>query len=152
MQFATIPNLPTTDNPKLNKAHDKLQALLGALKEKEVPDEIVQQINEWLDLLSEEDDANKLRKKINKVYFKIVNLVVQKVKLVPKQYYQNLWLAVGMSAFGIPIGVAFSVALDNFAFIGLGLPIGLSMGIAVGVGLDKKAEKEGRQLDVPQQI
>lgn len=108
--------------------------------------------NEWLDLLSEEDDANRLRKKINKVYFKIVNLVVQKVKLVPKQYYQNLWLAVGMSAFGIPIGVAFSVALDNFAFIGLGLPIGLSMGIAVGVGLDKKAEKEGRQLDVPQQI
>jgi hypothetical protein len=46
MQFATIPNLPTADNPKLNKAHDKLQALLGALREKEVPDEIVQQINE----------------------------------------------------------------------------------------------------------
>ena len=52
-----------------------------------------------------------------------------------------------MSAFGMPLGVAFSVALDNFAFIGIGLPIGMSIGMALGAGMDKKAAKEGKQLD-----
>ncbi|MDQ1162310.1 hypothetical protein QE422_002678 [Chryseobacterium sp. SORGH_AS 447] len=33
-------------------------------------------------------------------------------------------------------------------FIGIGLPIGMSIGIAVGTLMDKKAQTEGRQLDV----
>ncbi len=35
--------------------------------------------------------------------------------------------------------------VPNFA---LGIPIGMGIGIAMGSGMDKKAFKEGRQLDI----
>jgi hypothetical protein len=38
--------------------------------------------------------------------------------------------------------------LDNYAFIGIGLPIGMSIGMAIGAGKDNQAKKEGRQLDI----
>lgn len=53
-----------------------------------------------------------------------------------------------MTAFGIPLGVAYGSITGNMAFIGIGLPIGMALGIAVGTGMDKKAMKEGRQLDI----
>jgi hypothetical protein len=52
-----------------------------------------------------------------------------------------------MSAFGLPLGVAFGAALGNMAFLGIGLPIGMSIGIALGNGMDTKAKNEGRQLE-----
>ena len=70
------------------------------------------------------------------------------MKLVPKFYYRNLWMVLGMSAFGIPLGVAFSMSIKNMAFIGIGLPIGMAIGMIVGTNMDKKAFDEGRQLDV----
>ncbi|ESU27119.1 hypothetical protein FLJC2902T_22270 [Flavobacterium limnosediminis JC2902] len=91
-----------------------------------------------------------------KVYFKeldafektLLKEIEKKYKLVKKDYYTNLWTAVGMSAFGVPIGVAFGSIFKNMAFIGIGLPIGLVIGRLVGSNLDKKALKENRQLDI----
>ena len=68
-------------------------------------------------------------------------------KLVPKNYYRNLWLPLGMSAFGLPIGVAFGLLVDNIALLSIGLPIGLAIGVALGISLDQKAAKAGKQLD-----
>jgi hypothetical protein len=34
------------------------------------------------------------------------------------------------------------------AFLGVGLPIGMAMGMAIGTDMDKKAFKEGRQIDL----
>ena len=65
-----------------------------------------------------------------------------------KNHYRNTWLALGMAAFGIPLGVAFGMSLRNLAFLGIGLSIGLAIGIAVGTGMDKKAFEEGRQMDL----
>jgi hypothetical protein len=79
---------------------------------------------------------------------RLIKLIEKEVKLVPKNYYRNLWLTLGMAGFGIPIGVAFGASLGNMAFIGVGLPIGLAFGIALGTGMDKKALAEGRQLDL----
>jgi hypothetical protein len=31
---------------------------------------------------------------------------------------------------------------------GIGIPIGVIIGMAIGAGMDKKAFKEGRQLDI----
>lgn len=53
-----------------------------------------------------------------------------------------------MSAFGIPLGVAYVSIIGNMAFLSIGLPIGMVLGMAVGAGMDKKALKEGRQLDI----
>ncbi len=89
-----------------------------------------------------------MRTIIKKKQTRIIKLLEKEVKLVPKNYYRNLWLVLGMVTFGIPIGVAFGTSLGNMAFIGIGLPIGLAIGIAVGSGLDKKAFEEERTLDV----
>lgn len=53
-----------------------------------------------------------------------------------------------MAVFGLPIGIIIGFALDNMAFLGIGLPMGLAVGIAIGTGMDKKAQEEGRQLDI----
>ena len=67
---------------------------------------------------------------------------------MPKKHYRNTWLAVGMAAFGIPLGLAFGATLGNMAFLGIGLPIGMVFGMSVGTNMDKKAFEEGRQLDL----
>ncbi len=68
--------------------------------------------------------------------------------LVTKGYYQNLWMVLGMTIFGVPFGLMFGLALDNFAFFGIGLPIGMPIGMAVGMTQDKKAASEGKVLDI----
>ena len=55
-------------------------------------------------------------------------------------------MVLGMSSFGLPMGVAFGLALGNIGLMGLGLPIGMGIGLAVGTNMDKKALAEGRQL------
>ena len=65
-----------------------------------------------------------------------------------KNHYRNTWLALGMAAFGIPLGVAFGTSSGNMGLIGIGLPIGMVIGMAVGSGMDKKAVESGRQLDL----
>ena len=59
-----------------------------------------------------------------------------------------MWLAIGMSAFGLPIGVAFGLSIGNIGLMAIGLPIGMAIGAAVGTGMDKKALEAGRQLDI----
>ena len=80
--------------------------------------------------------------------FRILKLIEKEQKLVPKNIYRNRWLAIGMSAFGIPFRVAFGISLGNMAFLAIGLPLGMAIGIAIGAGMDKKAFEEGRQLDL----
>ena len=53
-----------------------------------------------------------------------------------------------MSAFGIPIGVAFGSSVGNMGLLAIGMPIGMGIGIAVGAHMDKKAADQGRQLDL----
>jgi hypothetical protein len=53
-----------------------------------------------------------------------------------------------MNAVGLPIGAALGISLNNIALLGIGLPIGMIYGYFVGKRLDKKAQTEGRQLDI----
>jgi hypothetical protein len=78
----------------------------------------------------------------------IFKLVEKELKLVTKNHYRRLWMVLGMTIFGVLLGVAFGASLGNMAFLGLGLPIGMAIGIGVGTVMDKKAATEGRQLDV----
>ncbi|KAB1064945.1 hypothetical protein F3059_05865 [Salibacter halophilus] len=88
------------------------------------------------------------KNKLVKVRSKIVRLVEKQAKLVPQNYYRKLWLALGMSVFGMPIGVVFGTSFGSMAYLGVGLPIGMAVGIAVGASMDKRALQEGRQLDI----
>ncbi|MCP2042850.1 hypothetical protein [Pontibacter sp. HSC-36F09] len=138
-----------TQNDKLAEEFGRMQQLIDALNSKAIPEGIAATIAQQIEPLNSPDiPAPLYAARLKKTRSFILKLVEKQLKLVPQKHYQKLWLALGISALGIPFGVVFSVALKNFAFIGLGLPIGIGVGIAVGTQLDEQAKAEGRQLDL----
>lgn len=134
---------------KLAEEVDRMQQLIDALNSKAIPEGIAATITQQLEPLSGLDIPDKqYAARLKKSRRSILRLVEKQLNLVPQKHHLKLWMALGMSALGIPFGVVFSIALKNFAFIGLGLPIGMGIGIAVGTKLDEKAKAEGRQLDL----
>jgi hypothetical protein len=127
----------------------QFEKLLSELRKKELPDGLVNAINKDIEALNASSGSgDEQRKSIKKIQMRLIKLIEKEVKLVPKNYYRNLWLTLGMAAFGIPLGAAFGASLGNMAFLGIGLPIGMAVGSALGSGMDKKALAEGRQLDI----
>ncbi len=133
---------------KLSKLLNQFEDLINELKKKKLPENLVLLINFKIEEINSIDDSKKrLKNKIKKNQSKIIQQVEKESKIVPKNHYRNTWLAIGMAAFGIPMGIAFGTSMGNMAFIGIGLPIGMAIGIAIGTNKDKKALEEGRQLN-----
>lgn len=130
----------------VQRSYQKLLLILEYLDGKTVPEKVEVQLNERIDKINAETDPKKLGITIRKAYQRATQLLEKHMKVVPQRYYMMQWMAIGMAAFGLPIGVAFGTALDNMAFIGVGFGMGLPIGMAVGSAMDRKAEKEGRQL------
>ncbi|TVR76373.1 MAG: hypothetical protein EA409_13505 [Saprospirales bacterium] len=143
------PRPEVENNDKLKKAVGQFENLLDELRHRDLPDELVLSINTDIEKLSASPmSGDDLVKTIKKVKAKIVKSVEKGAKLVPINYYRNLWFPLGMAVYGLPLGVVFGMSLGNMAFLGIGLPIGMALGIAVGSQMDKKAYKEGRQLGI----
>lgn len=140
------PNLDVTG--KLFKLYIQFSEILNQLRKKQLPDTFITFINSEITALNALPDGDELRK-ITKAKQTIILKVLEKEhKIVTKNHYRNIWLPVGMTAFGLPLGAAFGLAIGNIGLLSIGLPIGMAIGIGVGVSLDKKALQEGRQLDV----
>jgi len=136
-----------SENSKAYRPYVQFGKLIDELRKKELSEEITAFVNlniNELNLITVENLKNQVKKK----QAKIITQLEKKLKIVPKNHYKNTWLAIGMSIFGIPLGVAFGVSLGNLALLGIGLPIGMVIGLAIGTGMDQKAFKEGRQLDI----
>ena len=125
----------------------QFQELLKAIRKKELPDKIIEIINQDIeDINSTSLISNELRKLIRQKQGKIMKLLEKELKIVPKEYYQNQWLALGL-CLGVAFGGAFGISIGNMSFSGGGIGIGMAVGFAIGMMLDKKALKEGRQLE-----
>lgn len=150
MEFKELDKRVNIDqNKKLNNTYSQFGELLNELNKKELPNEVISSINSGIEEINSFKESEKgLRKLIRKAQSRIIKLIEKELKLVTKNHYRNTWLAIGMSVFGIPLGVAFGTSLGNMGFIGIGLPIGMAIGMAIGTGMDKKAFEEGRQLDL----
>jgi len=134
---------------KLVRQFSDFEKLINELKKRDLPSEIVNSINQDIDDINAFVGSHKdLLKQLRKKQSGIIKLIEKELKLVTKNHYRNMWLAVGMAAFGIPFGVVFGISLGNMAFLGVGIPIGMGIGIAIGTAMDKKALDEGRQLDL----
>lgn len=134
---------------KLTNLHAQFEKLLLELRKRELPDKVVQSINTNIDLIDPAMEPEKAYfKQFRKTQTDILRLIEKELKLVPKNHYRNVWLALGIAAFGVPLGVVFGASLGNMGYLAIGIPFGLSIGLAIGTGLDKKAADEGRQLDV----
>ena len=140
-----------SENLRLSRIFIQFNELLKQLKQKQLPHRIIETLNQDIEELNSTPlTGNDLRKLIKRKQTKILKVLEKDLKIVPKDYYRNLWLAVGTSTFGIPIGMAFSsIFANNLAsFIVVGLPVGLVIGMSLGSSMDKKAYNEGRQLDI----
>jgi hypothetical protein len=149
MKIHELNHRSDNENFKLNEVYAQFRKLLIELEKRELPDEIVVSINKDIDEINLNTDVGtELRKKIKQRMQRIIKLLEKNLKIVPRNYYRNMWMMVGMAVFGIPMGVVLGSSLGNMGYIGIGLPIGLAFGLGVGHGMDKKALKEGRQLDL----
>jgi hypothetical protein len=148
MTFTTINHQPKVNpNPKFGAKLNKLRALLDELAGRDLPDSVVATINKSIDQLNQHDSSDpNLDKQVYRTQNQILKYLEKELKLVQKNHYQRLWMVLGMSAFGLPLGIAFGASQGNMGFLGIGLPIGMVIGMAVGSKMDKKAADEGRQL------
>jgi hypothetical protein len=150
MKILTLENPPQAQqDKKLAEAHANFEKLIAEVEKRTLPEELIHSINWFIEEVNtfKGSDQN-LLKKLKDSRAKILKLIEKELKLVPKNHYRNLYLAVGMASFGIPLGVIFGLSLKNMAFIGIGLPIGMGVGIAIGTALDNKARDSGKQLDL----
>ncbi len=134
------------DRPELKKSlaksYSQFNILLTELRKRELTEAIVDPINLQTERINSILESEKeLKTQIRKSKSIILKLIYKDLKLVTKNHYRTTWLVLGMSVFGIPIGVA----LGNIA---LWMPLGMMIGMAVGTGMDAKALKENRQLNI----
>jgi hypothetical protein len=136
------------ENTKAVSRFNQLGELLNVLEKRELPNEIIDFINQHIELLNSVSDAEKnLAKTIKEKEKEILTHIEQKTNIVPKNHYRKRWLSIGIGAFGLPIGVVLGYGSGNMGLIGAGIPIGMGIGIVVGSSMDKKAFIDGRQLD-----
>jgi hypothetical protein len=135
-----------SENVKLNRLYTQFQKLLKELKERELPEKIIETINkETEDINSTYHIGKDLRELIIRKQTKVLNFLKKEIKIVPKNHYRNLWGLLGVS-FGTSIGLIIGVIIGNIGVYGIGLPICMAVGILLGSKADKKAFNEGRQL------
>lgn len=141
-------SIDAKQDQKLFQYVENLELLLEELRKRELPYELVEKLNEYIDQINAIQDNDRKRiRMLKKAPHHIISITEKEMKLVAKHYYRNMWLALGLSVFGMPLGIAFSMSIGNMAFIGVGMPIGMVIGMGLGVTMDKKAKSEGRQLE-----
>ncbi len=148
MEITTLnqPLLVSSDK-QLSERYFQLNTLLEELGTKALPDDVILLLNQRIKSLNESVlEGKALSKSFSKQQREIIQLIEKKLKIVPKNYYRNLWMAIGMAAFGIPLGAAISNMSHNVGLMAIGIPIGLGIGIAVGTSMDQKAAARGKQL------
>lgn len=137
------------EDPKLEQQWTQFQQLIQLIEERNLSDDLLNKLNTEIEKVNHvEEDAKSLQKVIKSSQNQMIRLLEKEAKIVPQGYYRNLWLALGMSTFGIPLGIILGLSMGNMGFLGIGLPIGLGIGVAVGSMFDKKAAEEGRQLAI----
>jgi hypothetical protein len=150
MEIKELNKIPSIEqNKKLTKKYVYLKKLIEELNKKDLTSEIVNSVDNDIEQINSFSGSEKdLLKQIRKTQSSILKLVEKELKLVTKNHFRNKWLAIGMTAFGIPIGTAIGMSIGNMAFVGFGLVIGMIFGITYGMEMDKKAKDAGKQLNV----
>jgi len=133
---------------KSTKYFNQIELIIQDLRERSIQENLITVINSDIAEINDSELSDyALHKLLKRKYNNIIKITEKELHIVPINYYRNLWMVIGMSAFGIPMGLALGVSLGNIGLLGIGLPIGMAVGIAVGMGLDKKAHDERRQFD-----
>lgn len=134
---------------RLSERYQNFNQLTSELELKEVPLNIITEINEAIDIQNKlEANKNAVLKAYRNMQSKIVKLLEKELQLVPLHHYRNKWMIIGMSVIGVPFGIVYSRILDNPAMMSIGIPMGMGIGVMIGSHKDKKAFESGKQLNI----
>lgn len=132
--------LKSVSDEKLQKALNELIPIFEDLDRREIPTESVADLLKRLkNILVSELHL----KQVTRLKADLLASLRRQYGLVTPKYYQTLWMVLGMTIFGVPFGMIFSMAIDNMAFLGLGFGFGMPIGMAIGIAKDKKALEDG---------
>ncbi len=150
-------------NKRLVNLYNQFGELLTQLKEKELSDELIMLVNNEIDKINTLlDSEEKLQEQVRNSQIVILQTIKKKLKLVPKNHYRMMWTSIGLVGLGIPLLLLFiilinmgflkditflRVSLGDIILSGIPLSVGLRVGRQIGSIKDKKAFKEGRQLE-----
>lgn len=136
-------------NSKAIMLYKRLGDLLRILEIRELPDDIVDLINQEIEQINSFSGTDKhLIKMIKAVQNKIIKLLENRLKIVPEKYYSKLWTVLGMVTYGCSLGVIVGAITGKMAFLSIGMAVGMAIGMSIGARMDKKAYNEGRQLEI----
>lgn len=134
---------------KLNHLYLQFGQLLNELDKKQLSQDNINFVNQRVERINISSfTGNDLKKLIKQEQTSLLKQIEKTQKIVPINYYRNLWMLLGFTAFGLPIGMAFGLSVGNIGLMAVGLPIGMAIGALVGGNMDKKALNEGRQLNI----
>lgn len=146
-KLIALENALSSDDQKVVKEWDNFALLIEELRQRNLPETTSSFINAKIESLNLKVGTHSIStSEIRKVKSAILAHLEKELKMVPKNYYRNIWMPIGLASFGLPLGAAVGMALDNMAFIGIGMPFGLLLGMAVGMAMDKKVAEKGNQL------
>ena len=150
MIFQTLNKRPGMHgNPRSERTLAVFNRLFEELKKHDIPTNIISAVDNEIKSLNDFQGTDReWLKNLRKGRSRILKLLDKELKLVPKNHYRNMWMALGMSVFGVPLGVIFGASLDNMGLMGIGIPMGMAIGLGIGTSMDQKAKSEGRQLDI----
>ncbi|MEM6523440.1 MAG: hypothetical protein AAGF85_02250 [Bacteroidota bacterium] len=144
-----IPANRSFEHEKLVQWYESFKNFINELRKRTLNDSTIEELNGAIDRLNNhKGDRHTFQVELRKTQTQLLKYLEKNEKIVVKNYYRKLWLVLGMTVYGIPVGLLFSLAIGNMAFIAIGLPIGMAVGIGVGTNMDKKAAREGRQLNI----
>ena len=141
-----------SDFPKSEEIYRQFNKFIHELNSWNFPDDTVSAVNEEMQELNNSPIFGvSLKVFIEKKLVEISKLIEDKHKVVPVNYYRNLWKNRGGTVFGIPMAIvtgAIGIYIGFYTLFAIGWPLGMLIGFVVGVKKDQKAHKEGRQLNV----
>jgi len=141
-------NIKSIQSNRIVHKSKNIMNIIEFLKNRILPENVIELINNEIELINNFLGEEKyLLRQFRKSQNKILKIIEKELKIYPKNYHQNLWMALGISLFGFPIGVAVSHFTDQPAFIGGFMPIGMVIGMFIGYNFDKKVKAEGNQLN-----
>ncbi len=145
-----IVNIPPADQIKLKVERSLRQynKLLKLLQDKPLETETIDFItNQVKSIESLNLQLKNSSRKIKKSKQQLLSYLQKNEGIYPKNHFITLYMAVGMTAIGLPAGILLSFLVNNTAFLGVGLPIGLSIGLALGHQKDLQIKAKGKQIN-----
>lgn len=142
-----------TQNRSELKIYNEFIAILSDLKNKELSDTQLGEIDKELDRLDLKSFSTKKKKHFRKKLCAFKKYLREEHSLITEGYHRTLGMTLGMS-FGVGIGLAIGTSINPESGTSIGLSMGIGIGMVIGMmyGANKDAEAKKQGLVLPTKL